>query len=74
MEPTTTEVVPISQRLSLNLDECSALTGLKVCALRSAIWSGELPFVRSGSRGQYLIRRESLEKFLRASEQREGVQ
>jgi excisionase family DNA binding protein len=71
MEPTT-EVIPLSQRLSLTLDECSSLTGLKVCALRSAIWSGDLPFVRSGTRGQYLIRRESLEKFLRASEQREG--
>ena len=62
--------VPIAQRLALTLPECSALSGMKVCALRSAIWSGELAFIRSGERGRYLIRREALEKFLREREQR----
>jgi excisionase family DNA binding protein len=64
--------VPITQRLALTLDECAALTGFKVCALRSAIWAGELAFIRSGERGRYLIRRESLENFVRSREQREA--
>ena len=66
------EQVPLTQRLALTLPECAALTGFKVCALRSAIWSGELPFIRSGERGRYLIRRESLESFVRSREQREA--
>jgi excisionase family DNA binding protein len=61
-------IVPIVQRLALTLPECAALTGLKVCALRSAIWAGELPFIRSGERGRYLIRRESLDSFVRSRE------
>jgi hypothetical protein len=76
VEPPTLEkekpTVPIIQKIALTLDECALLSGLKVCALRSAIWSGDLPFIRSGSRGRYLIRRESLEKFLRSSEERES--
>ena len=64
--------IPLTQRLALTLPECSAFSGLKDCALRSAIWSGDLPFIRSGSRGRYLIRRESLEKFLRSREEREA--
>lgn len=64
--------VPIAQRLALTLPECSALSGMKVCALRSAIWSGDLPFIRVGERGRYLIRREALEKFLRSQEDREA--
>lgn len=63
-------IVPIESRLALTLEECAALTGLKICALRAAIWSGELAFVRSGERGQYVIRRESLQQFLREREQR----
>jgi len=66
------QTVPLVQRLSLTLPECSALTGLKVCALRSAIWSGDLAFIRTGERGRYLIRRESLEQFIRSQEQREA--
>lgn len=62
-------VVPIERKISLTLEECSGLTGLKVCALRSAIWAGELAFVRSGTRGRYLIRRESLDRFLRDQEE-----
>jgi hypothetical protein len=62
--------VPIELRLALTLEECAALTGLKICALRAAIWSGDLAFVRSGERGQYVIRRESLQQFLREQEQR----
>jgi hypothetical protein len=66
------EPVPIAQRLTLTLPECSALTGLKVCALRSAIWAGDLAFIRTGERGRYVIRREALEKFLQSQEQREA--
>ena len=66
------EVVPIAQRLALTLDECAALSGFKVCALRSAIWAGELAYIRSGERGRYLIRRETLEQFIRSREQRES--
>lgn len=64
--------VPIERKLSLTLEECAALTGLKICALRSAIWAGDLPYIRMGAGGRYLIRRESLEKFLAAQEQREA--
>jgi hypothetical protein len=67
-----TESIPLTQRLALTLPECSALTGLKVCALRSAIWSGDLAFIRTGERGRYLVRRESLEQFIRSQEQREA--
>ena len=63
--------VPFAQRLTLTLPECAALTGLKVCALRAAIWAGELAFVRLGQRSRYVIRRDSLEQFLRAMEKRE---
>ncbi len=66
------ELVPLTQRLALTLPECSALTGLKVCALRSAIWSGDLAFIRTGERGRYLVRRESLEQYIRSQEQREA--
>ena len=65
-------LVPLTQRLTLTLPECAALTGFKVCALRSAIWSGALAFIRSGEHGRYLIRRESLEKFVCSREQREA--
>ncbi len=63
--------VPLTQRLALTLLECSALTGLKVCFLRGAILAGELPFIRSGKGGRYVIRREDLEKFLRSQVRRE---
>jgi excisionase family DNA binding protein len=63
--------VPLTQRLALSLPECSELTGLKVCTLRAAIWSGNLAFIRTGKRGRYLIRRESLEQYIRSQEQRE---
>ena len=66
-------VVPIAQRLALTLDECAAQTGFKVCALRAAIWAGDLAFIRSGERGRYLIRRETLEKFMRSREQLEAA-
>ena len=66
-------VVPITQRLALTLDECAALTGFKVCALRAAIWAGELAFIRSGERGRYLIRRETLEKFVLSRERQEAA-
>jgi len=69
MSPSVT--VPINLLLALTLPQCTALTGLKDCALRSAIHSGDLPFIRVGSRGQYVIRREALDKFLRAQEQKE---
>ena len=69
---TESELVPLTQRLSLTLPECSALTGLKVCALRNAIWAGELAFIRTGERGRYLVRRETLEKFIQSQEQRES--
>jgi hypothetical protein len=69
---TESELVPLAQRLSLTLPECSALTGLKVCALRNAIWAGELAFIRTGERGRYLVRRETLEKFIQSQEQRES--
>jgi excisionase family DNA binding protein len=62
--------VPITQKIALTLPECSALSGFKVCALRAAIWAGELAFVRVGSGGRYLIRREALEKFMRSQEQK----
>jgi len=65
-------IVPVAQRLALTLDECAALTGFKVCALRAAIWAGDLAFIRSGERGRYLIRRETLEKFVRSREQLEA--
>jgi len=64
--------VPVTQKLALTLEESSALSGLKVCFLRAAIWSGELAFLRSGERKRYLIRRDTLEKFLRSLEEREG--
>lgn len=67
---TSKEVVPLSQRMALTLPEASALSGLKTCALRAAIWSGDLAFIRSGERGRYLIRRETLEKFLRSREEK----
>lgn len=76
MEASTLEkekpTVPITQKIALTLDECALLSGLKVCALRSAIWSGDLAFIRIGQRGRYLIRREALEKFLRSREERES--
>ena len=62
----------IRQKLSMTLEECAALTGLKICALRSAIWAGDLPYIRMGAGGRYLIRREALEKFLAAQERRES--
>jgi excisionase family DNA binding protein len=62
----------IRHKLSLTLDECAALTGFKICALRSAIWSGELAYIKQGEGGRYLIRRETLEKFLAAQERREA--
>jgi hypothetical protein len=64
--------IPLEHRLSLTLPECAKLTGFKICALRAAIWSGELPFIRSSERGRYIIRREALEKFLCAQERREA--
>jgi excisionase family DNA binding protein len=64
--------VPVTQKLALTLEECSALSGLKCCYLRSAIWAGELAFVRSGERKRYLIRRETLDRFLRTLEEKEG--
>jgi excisionase family DNA binding protein len=67
----TVDISVIRQKLSLTLEECAALTGLKICALRSAIWAGDLPYVRMGAGGRYLIRREALEKFLAAQERRE---
>ena len=57
--PITLPNVPLAQRLALTLPECAALTGLKSCALRAAIWAGELAFIRAGKRGRYLIRREA---------------
>ncbi|MFZ0978982.1 MAG: helix-turn-helix domain-containing protein [Candidatus Acidiferrales bacterium] len=63
--------VPLAQRLALTLAECCALSGLKMYQLRFAIRDGELAFIQNGKRGQYVIRREALEKFLRAKEQRE---
>lgn len=66
-----TNSVPLTQRLTLTLPECAELTGLKVCALRNAIWSGDLAFIRTSERGRYLIRRESLEQYIRSQEQRE---
>ncbi len=68
-----TESVPLTQRLMLTLPECSALTGLKICALRSAIWTGDLAFIRTGERGRYLIRRETLDRYIRSQEQREAA-
>jgi len=65
--------VPIEHRIALTLPEASALSGLKVSALRAAIWSGELPFIRSGERKRYLIRRESLDRFLKSSEDKEAA-
>jgi hypothetical protein len=65
--------VPIERKISLTLEECSALTSLAVSALRSAIWAGEIAFIRSGERKRYIIRRESLDSFLRAREEREHV-
>jgi excisionase family DNA binding protein len=62
----------IRQKLSLTLEECAVLTGFKICALRSAIWAGDLPYIRIGAGGRYLIRRESLEKFLAGQERREA--
>jgi excisionase family DNA binding protein len=67
-----TNTIPLTQRLTLTLPECAELTGVKVCALRSAIWSGELAFIRTGERGRYLIRREALEKFFQSQDQREA--
>lgn len=66
------DISVIRQKLSLTLEECAALTGFKVCALRSAIWAGDLPYIRMGAGGRYLIRREALEKFLAAQERREA--
>lgn len=68
---TTTESVPLAQRIALTLPECCALTGLKIYQLRAAIWAGELAFIQNGERGQYVIRREALDKFLREQERRE---
>ena len=64
--------VPLTQRLALSLEECAALTGIKVCSLRSAIWAGDLAYVRSGEKGRYLIRREALDKFLQEQEGKES--
>jgi excisionase family DNA binding protein len=64
--------VPLAQRIALTLAECCALTGLKMYQLRFAIRDGELSFIQNGKRGQYVIRREALDKFLRAREQREA--
>jgi hypothetical protein len=63
--------VPIDKRLALTLPECSAVSSMKVCRLRAAIWDGQLAFIQSGERGRYLIRREELERFLRSQEERE---
>ena len=67
----TSERVPLAHRLALTLRECCALTGLKEYQLRAAIWAGELAFIQNGERGQYVIRREALDKFLREQERRE---
>jgi hypothetical protein len=64
--------VPLHLLLALTLTQCCALSALKIYRLREAIWSGELAFIQQGSRGQYLIRREALEKFLREQERRES--
>jgi hypothetical protein len=64
--------LPLTQRLTLSLLEAAAVSGFKVCALRAAIWAGDLPFIRSGERGRYLIRRESLDSFVRSRERREA--
>jgi hypothetical protein len=70
-EKTEPQLVPLAQRIALNLAECVALTGLKMYQLRFAIRDGELPFIQRGKRGQYVIRREALEKYLRSAERRE---
>ena len=62
--------VPLHNKFALTLEECSVYTGIKICALRSAIADGKLAFVRTGSRARYLIRREVLEKFIRSLEER----
>jgi excisionase family DNA binding protein len=64
--------VPLAQRLALTLAECCALTGLKMYQLRFAIRDGEISFIQNGKRGQYIVRREALDKYLRATEQREA--
>jgi excisionase family DNA binding protein len=64
--------VDVSQKLALTLTECAELSGLKVCFLRSAIWAGELAFVRAGERKRYLVRRDTLDRFLRSLEEKEG--
>ena len=66
------QLLAIKAKLSLTLTECALLTGLKVCALRDAIAGGDLAFIRSGKGGRYLIRRETLERFLAAQERREA--
>jgi hypothetical protein len=71
-EKTRVLVVPLAQRLALTLAECCALTGLKMYQLRFAIRDGELSFIQNGKRGQYIVRREELDKFLRTHEQREA--
>jgi excisionase family DNA binding protein len=60
--------VPLAQRLALTLREACALTGLKQYQLRAAIHGGELAFIQNGTRGQFIIRREALDRFLRATE------
>jgi hypothetical protein len=68
-------VVSLEHKLSLTLEECAALKGFKICALRSAIWSGELAYIKQGDspkggHGRYVICRATLEKFLAAQERR----
>lgn len=70
-EKTAIPEVPLHLRLSLTLLEAAAVTGLKVYQLRAAIWAGELAFIQNGTRGQYVVRREALDKFLREQERRE---
>jgi hypothetical protein len=45
--------VPIEKRLALALPEAAALSGMKVCWLREAIWNGDLAFIRCGQRGRH---------------------
>jgi excisionase family DNA binding protein len=66
------QLLAIKAKWAFTLVECALLTGLKVCALRDAIAAGELAFIRSGKGGRYLIRPETLEKFLCSQERREA--
>ena len=65
----------LAERLSFAVSVCAVLMGLKVCALRQVIWAGELSCVPIGSttkkrNGRYLVRRETLERFLKEHEER----